>query len=96
MTETHYRDRLRSLRRILLALVALVIVLSVGLVTVVVTRPHITLLVAIASSAAVLVLVLLALALRIVFRNLPELDQMTTKFDDESNADDARRDNSVV
>jgi len=68
---------------------------GVGLATAIATRPHLTLSVAIASGAAVLVLVLLALVLWIAFRNLPELDQLIAKFDDESAADDTGRDPRV-
>jgi uncharacterized BrkB/YihY/UPF0761 family membrane protein len=87
MNETFYRDRFRSVRRMLLVLVALVVALSVCLITTMVTREHITLVVAIAGITAAIVIVLLALALRIAFRNLPELERLSTKFDDDAAAE---------
>lgn len=80
-----HRSRFLGLRRILRWLVAFEVVASVGLVVVLVRRPHITIFVAIASVAAVLVL--LALALRMMFRDLPELEGMAAKFDSEAAAD---------
>jgi len=86
MTETRYRARARKLRRIFRWLGALEVLLSVGLVAALFTQPHITIPVAIAGVAAALVIVLLALGLRIGFRNLPELEQLSSKFDDQAAA----------
>ena len=80
----HHRSRFLGLRRILRWLVAFEILVSVGLVVVLVARPHITILVGIAIGVTGLVLVLLALALRMAFRDLPELEAMSTKFDEEA------------
>jgi hypothetical protein len=46
-----------------------------------------TIFVTIGSIAAALVIVLLALALRMGFRNLPEVERMSDKFDEEAAAD---------
>ena len=86
MTETHYRTRARNLRRIFRWLVALEILLSVGLVMALATRPRITIPVTIAGVAGALVIVLFALALRLGFRNLPDLERLSSKFDDEADA----------
>jgi hypothetical protein len=92
VTETpHHRSRFLGLLRILRWLVAFEVLASVGLVVVLVTRPHITIFVALASVAATLVLVLLALALRMVFRDLPELERMSTKFDEAAAAQKDRQ-----
>jgi len=84
MTKTNYRARIRSLRRVLTATTALLIVLTVGLMICVLKRQHITTFVTIASVAGVLIVVVLGLALRIAFRNLPEAERMAAKFDDEA------------
>jgi hypothetical protein len=84
MTEGHYLTRARNLRGILRWLAALLVVLSVALATVVVTRPHLTTPVVIVSVAGALVIVLLALTLRIAFRNLPELEKLAAESDDEA------------
>lgn len=87
MTKTNYSARIRSLRRVLTGATALLIVLAVGLVVSVITRPHLTTLITVASVSGALVIVLLGLALRIAFRNLPEAERMASKFDGEAAAD---------
>jgi cobalamin biosynthesis protein CobD/CbiB len=87
MIGTHYRTRARYLRRILRGVAAFLIVSSVCLAVSVVVRPHMTTVVAIVTAAAALVIILLALALRMAFRDLPELEQLAAKFDDEAAVD---------
>ena len=84
MTELHYRSRFLGLRRILRGLVTLEVLASVGLIVVLVTRRHITVFVGIATAVAALIIVFLALALRMGFRNLPEVERMSAKFDEEA------------
>lgn len=83
MTKTNYRSRIRSFRRILRGLTVLLIVSSIGVTSVIVNRPHMTLLVTVATVTAALVVGLLAWALRLLFRNLPEAEQLGAKFDDD-------------
>jgi hypothetical protein len=66
--------------------VVLDVLASVGLIVFLVTRPHITIFVTIASAVAALVIVLLALALRMVFRDLPEMERLSDQFDQEAAA----------
>lgn len=87
MTKTpHHRSRFLSLRPLLRWLLAFEVLASVSLVAALGTRPHITIFVATASAAGALVIVLVALALRMMFRDLPELERMSAKFDMEAAA----------
>ena len=86
LTGKHYRARFVSLRRLLRWLAALDVLASVGLIVFLVAWPRITIFVTIASVVAALVIVLLAIGLRMVFRDLPELEVMSTKFDEEAGA----------
>jgi hypothetical protein len=87
MTGTHYRARFVSLRRLVRWIAALDVLACVALTIFVATRPHITMFVTVVSIVAALVIVLLAVGLRIGFRNLPELEQLSAKFDDEAAED---------
>jgi|GEM_PF-3386222 len=93
MTETNYRARIRSLKRILIIVTTLLIVLTAGLLVSVLMGPHTTTLIAIARIAGALGIIVLGLALRIMFRNLPEAARMAAEFDGkapENQSEDAK------